>query len=172
MRIISIVPLPPSGLSACLGVVLVAAAFPPDGRAAESDVPRATMPLMKRAPTIDGRIDEAEWKSAVRNVGLVSHTTQTIAARRGVFWIGCDGRQLLLAMKTELPPDGRILTRAVADPSRDVVAAFHDDSIELVLDPARDKTDGTFYHLITNARGALYDWAVRPGRLARWTPSP
>lgn len=150
------------------------------GWAQESHGPEAALPLMQKAPAIDGRIDETQWRHAVRNVGLESRITQALATRQGVFWIGCDGRQLFLAMKTEVAPDGRILTRAVRDsPSpvtgegrggraRDLVAAFHDDSIEWVLDPKRGRTAGdrSFHHLIFNARGALYDWAVDPDNRA------
>ena len=127
-------------------------------------VPRVTMPRMKTAPAIDGLIDEEEWRHAVRSVGFVSHRTGVLGARQGVFWLGSDGANVYVAAKTEAPPDGRILTRAVPDGNRDLRAAFLDDSLELVLDPKRDRAEGdrTYYHLITNARGALYDWAVDP----------
>jgi hypothetical protein len=119
---------------------------------------------MTSAPQIDGTIEEQEWQSAVRNVGLVSHATGNMAAREAVFWVGCDGQKLYVAVKSEPPPDGQILTRAVPDDTRDQLAAFLDDSIELVIDPKRSRTSGdrTYYHIITNARGALYDWAVDP----------
>jgi len=163
MKNLSTVPLPVIRPSFWLGLALIAVSLCATGWSAQMEVPRAAMPLMRETPKIDGRIDEAEWKSAVRNVGLVSHATGAMTTRQGVFWIGCDGRQLLLAMKTELPPDGRILARAVPDPSRDIVAAFLDDSIELVFDPAHGRASGgALYHIITNARGALYDWAVHP----------
>jgi hypothetical protein len=69
-----IVPLRLNGLAPRLGLALVLAAFPVGGRSAETEMPEA----------------------AVRSAGLVSHATQAIAARQGVVWIGCDGRQLLL----------------------------------------------------------------------------
>ena len=132
--------------------------------AAEKGVPRVGLPLMAKPPTIDGAIAEEEWQGAVRNVGFLSHQTAIKTARRGVFWVGCDGTTLYLAMKTETPPGGEILVRAPGDDKRDIKAAFHDDSIELALDPKRNRPDGdrTFYHLITNARGALYDRALNP----------
>jgi len=42
--------------------------------------------------------------------------------------------------------------------------AFLDDSIELVLDPKRGRPAGDrhFYHIISNATGALYDKSVNP----------
>lgn len=127
-------------------------------------VPCVALPLMKQPPTVDGLIDEAEWKHAVRNVGIVSHRTRATTTREGVFWLGCDGPTLYLALKTEAPPDGRILTRAVPDAQHDVRAALLDDSIELVIDPKRGRTHGdrAYYHLISNGRGALFDWAMDP----------
>ncbi|MDP6359778.1 MAG: DUF6067 family protein, partial [Planctomycetota bacterium] len=132
--------------------------------AAELDKPRVTLPLMSIAPKIDGLIHEDEWIDATRNIGLIGHRSLRVTARHAVFWVGCDGKQLFIAIKTEAPPDGRILNRAVPDGRRDIIAAFHDDSIELAIDPKRERKQGsrTFYHLITNGRGTLYDRAVDP----------
>ncbi len=145
--------------SAILLAAIVAAAVSGDAGAAEPDRPRISLPRMKTPPAIDGRVEQAEWRGAVRNVGFISRVTGAVTGREGVFWVGRDDKNFLLAVMTEAPPDGRILTRAVPDPQRDVVAAFHDDSLEFVLDPGGER----FFHLITNARAALYDWAVEPG---------
>lgn len=130
----------------------------------QNAVPRVALPLMKTAPTIDGVIAEDEWASASRNIGFVGHTTGVADARCGVFWVGCDGKQFFLAMKTETPPGGEILGRAVPQDKVDVGAVWKDDSIELVLDPKRGRQTGdrSFYHIITNIRGALYDQSVNP----------
>jgi len=119
---------------------------------------------MATAPEIDGQIHEEEWKDAVRNVGFVGHRSGRLTHRQGIFWVGCDGKQLFLAMKTEAPPDGKILIRAVPDGKRDMIAAYHDDSIELALDPKRGRAEGSriFYHIIANARATLYDRALDP----------
>jgi len=150
-----------------LAVSLLGSAVAGSGMAVagEPAVPRVSMPLMSAPPTIDGLIDEEEWKHAVRNVGLVSHATGVLCPREAVFWVGSDGSDVYVAIQTEAPPDGRLVTRAVPDAAGDLRAAFLDDSIELVLDPKRDRSGGdrSYYHLITNARGALFDWAVDPG---------
>jgi hypothetical protein len=127
-------------------------------------VPRVAVPLMKHAPKIDGVIDEAEWREAVRSVDFINYGTDVATVRQGIFWLGCDGQTLYLAVKSEAPPDGRLLTRAVPDAMRDVRAVLHDDCLELVIDPKRGRAAGdrTFYHIITNARGALYDWSFDP----------
>ena len=143
---------------------LVLAWCSPPSRSEEPDAPQAALPLMRDSPKIDGRIDETEWDAAVRNAGFVSHATGRLCQREGVFWVGCDGQRLYVAVKTEAPPDGRILTRAVPVDTGDQSGVFLDDSLELVLDPKRGRTGGDqrYYHLIFNARGALFDWSVDP----------
>lgn len=150
--------------AAAASLIVVFSAAVAGAQTPESGQPKAAVPLLNAAPTIDGAIDEAEWRGALRLVDFLSKPSGAATARQAVFWLGCDGRQLYLAVKSETPPGDRILTRAVPDPERDAVAAFHDDSIELVLDPNRGRTSGDrrFYHVIFNARGALYDWAVDP----------
>jgi hypothetical protein len=148
--------------AAILPLVLAWCSTP--SRSEEPDGPQAALPLMRDPPKIDGRIDETEWNAAVRNVGFVSHATGRLCQREGEFWVGCDGQRLYVAVKTEAPPDGRILTRAVPVETGDQSGAFLDDSLELVLDPKRGRTAGDrrYYHLIFNARGALFDWSVDP----------
>lgn len=148
-------------------IALAALAAPPASVAQTPDtaVPEVRLPWMKRPPVIDGRIDEEEWRGAVRSVGLVSHHTRSAAAREAVFWLGSDGRSLFLAVKSEAPPDGRVLNRALPDGTRDIAAVLLDDTLELVLDPHRGRPAGAdrrFYHLISNGRGTLYDWSVDP----------
>lgn len=149
------------------------------GFGAEPSPPRAALPWMKQAPTIDGTIDEAEWKYAVRSIGLVSEDTGAAAQRQGMVWIGADAQRLYLAMKTEVAPDERILTRAVPDVDRDVPAVLHDDCLELVLDPQAGRGGGNreVFHLLANARGTICDWTTSPAspaakdfswRLAGW----
>ena len=132
--------------------------------AVADNVPRVRMPLMTAPPTIDGTIADDEWQGAVRNAGFVALNSDQLSGRYGDFWLGCDGTTLYIAVKSETPPDGSVLTRAVPHPKNDVTAAFHDDCLELVLDPKRGRPSGsrTYYHIITNARGALYDRAVDP----------
>ncbi|NQT17825.1 MAG: hypothetical protein HQ582_34040 [Planctomycetes bacterium] len=128
----------------------------------EPDRPRVAMPVMASVPVIDGVVGEEEWKHAVRNVGLVSSKTGALSVRQGVFWVGSDGRELLVALKTEVPPDGRILTRAVPNGSRDVPATLLDDAVELAVATGRGRPESRLLCLLANARGAIYDWAERP----------
>lgn len=128
------------------------------------EIPRLALPLMQAAPTIDGAISEEEWSGAARMVGFVSQHNGALTARQGIFWVGCDGKSLFIALRTEAPPGGQILSRAVPDGDRDIMAALADDSIELWMDPHRGKTAGDrrYYQIITNARGAIFDRSYNP----------
>ena len=87
-------------------IVITALAVPASSLAAQPPSPTVSLPLMQQRPTIDGVIDEDEWKGAVRNVGFVSHSTGRLATRDGVFWIGADlqkDRQTLERMKKRGP---------------------------------------------------------------------
>ncbi|MBI2302250.1 MAG: hypothetical protein HYU66_25385 [Armatimonadetes bacterium] len=121
--------------------------------------PEVTCPPLTTPPTVDGTIHEDEWSGAVRQVGLVSQHDLQLTARQATFWFGSDGKALYLALRTELPPGGELLNRAVPDGERDVVAALRDDSVELVLHPHLGATTGDqrYFHLIANPRGALFD---------------
>jgi len=132
---------------------------------ADPALPQAALPLMRVAPTIDGRIDEAEWTGAVRNVGLCSQHNLELGAREVVFWAGAAAQNLYLAMKSELPPGGELLNRAVPDGDRDIMAALYDDSVELVIHPHLGAATGDrrYFHLIVNPRGAMFDRSFDEG---------
>ncbi|MCD6351487.1 MAG: hypothetical protein J7M26_05160 [Armatimonadetes bacterium] len=161
----------------CCTIVLLASV----SRAAGPLRPQIAVPLMNQAPTLDGRIVEKEWAGAARMVGLVSQHGALLESREAVFWVGADPANLYLALRTELPPDGKLLTRAVPDGDRDIVAAVHDDSVELVIHPHLGATSGDrrYFHIIVNARGAMFDRTLDPTnkanpvdvswRLKNWT---
>ena len=127
--------------------------------------PRASIPEMKQAPKLDGVINENEWRDAIGNYGFVNiQPPERISNRRGSFRVGRKEEILYFAFRTEAPPKSEILTRTKPDGKQDLIGAFHDDSIEMVLAPkhGRKSGDRTFYHIIFNANGALFDWAINP----------
>ena len=75
------------------------------------------------------------------------------------FWIGCDGTKVFVAVDSETPPDGQLLTRVEPAPQHGDARVWLDDSVELVFDPLRaaPETRRRLYHAIINARGAIYD---------------
>ncbi|HOL67361.1 MAG TPA: DUF6067 family protein, partial [bacterium] len=152
-------------------------------RSGQTDMalPCLGIPFMKKPPRLDGKIEEQEWAQASRMIGFVSQHNLELTAREGIFWVGVDRENLYLAMKTEVAPDGQLLTRAVPDGQRDIVAACYDDSVELVIHPHLGKTSGDtrYFHIICNDRTAMYDRSIDPAnpqnpvntawRLKNWT---
>ena len=136
--------------------------------AAELHNPVVVLPPMAKAPAIDGAIGEEEWAGATRQIGFASHGKRRLTAREGIFWLGSDGKELFIAVKTELPPEGGLLTRVQPRENVDV-QAYRDDSLELWFDPFRKPPAGSkpaggyekriCYQIIVNALGALYDIA-------------
>jgi len=154
-------------VAASLGVTLVVAGSAWSGHKPvlpNADVPQVRLPLTKVVPTLDGTIADDEWAGAVRNAGLMTLRGGNLTSREAAFWLACDGTRLYLAVRSELPPDGQVLNRAVPNPRQDVTAAFADDSLELVLDPKRGRREGDrrFYHIIVNGRLALFDRSIDP----------
>ncbi len=141
----------------CLAIGTMLVALAPG--AAQMARPEVVLPLMSVAPTIDGVIDEAEWAGAMRNVGMYSRTLARLGDRETIFRAGSDGASLYIAVRSELPPGGELLTRAVPDGDNDVTAVTRDDSIELVVHPHLGATEGDrrYFHLIVNERGAMFD---------------
>ena len=132
---------------------------------ADMALPHVTLPLMKAAPAIDGVINEGEWAGAVRNIGMVSQHDVKLTDRAVIFWAGCDGTNLYIAVRSELPPGGDLLTRAVPDDKRDVLEATRDDSVEFIIHPHLGVTQGDrrYFHMIINERGARYDLSLDEG---------
>jgi len=153
-----VIPVPTRRSRRCISIILPLLACGTVGRTAPAP-PEVSLPLMPLAPKIDGEIDEQEWARATKLFGFVSQHDGKLTVRDGMFWIGCDGKQLFTAVKTEMPPGAGLLTRAVPDGDRDIIEVTRDDSIELWIDPHKGQTEGDrrLFQIIVNARGVLYD---------------
>ncbi len=132
---------------------------------AEMARPEVVLPLMEATPTIDGQIDEDEWAGAVRNVGMFSRRLDRLGDRSAIFWVGADGGNLYIAIRSELAPGDELLTRAVPDGDRDITAATRDETIELIIHPhlGQTKGDRRYFHIIANDRMAMYDRSLDEG---------
>ena len=67
-------------------------------------------PPMKTTPNIDGIIGADEWKAAVKISGCGWKEIQD--PREFSLWIGYDESNLYFAVRSELPPGGKLLTKA------------------------------------------------------------
>ena len=82
-----------------------------------------SVPFIKKAPVIDGRLDAGEWDSAM----AVSGSAKDMDARRTTLWM-CYGKDAIyIALQAETPPRGNLVAgqRWIN----------HDDSLELWFAP-------------------------------------
>ncbi len=63
------------------------------------------VPLMSKAPKIDGKFSNNEWQSAGIWKRSVSQKNQLLAIRNNLFYIGSDGENLYLAQQSEIKPN-------------------------------------------------------------------
>jgi hypothetical protein len=120
--------------------------------------PEASIPLMKKAPALDGVISSGEWNTM--HVGrFVSQNADFLSARPGEYWIGSDGKILYIAIRTAVHPQAGV--QATMKPRTDGGDAngklIYDDTIELWIDNNVEGKDGKFFQIMVNPLGATYD---------------
>lgn len=117
-------------------------------------------PPMKSSPIIDGVINEKEWKEAVKISGGGWKGVQD--ARQFSLWMGYDEANLYFAVRSELPPGGKLLTKA--SEGKDVA---NDDSVEIIVQPPEDRNPGPFqfgfFQMILNSEGVVWGIHHEPG---------
>jgi hypothetical protein len=144
-------------------VPLLSLVFAAAGAADDFHVPQVRLPLMKIPPTIDGTVAEDEWAGAARMERFGKKAA--LAPLEASFWVGSDGKELFLAVVSETPPGGKLLSRIVPLPDGRNARTWLDDSVELVLDPTPAAPAGQrrLFHVNINARGAIYQTAYVVG---------
>jgi len=124
-------------------------------------VPHVRLPLMKTPPTMDGEVKDDEWAGAARMERF--GWGELLSPQEASFWVGCDGKELFIAVLSETPPGGKILSRVQPVPEDGDARTWLDDSVEMVLDPVRgDPSRRRLFHVNLNALGAINDTAYRP----------
>ena len=125
----------------------------------------ATATPLKKAPTIDGKIEPGEWDGAVRTTGFqtIFNPGGFLEPRIGTSYFGFTQDRLYIAVVSEYPPDGKDHSSGAA---RDKDYVF-DECVEIWLDPNRDhrqsqQGDLRFYQMNANARGGIYDVSFDP----------
>ena len=180
----------------CLSLLLAAALAIPIGSIAfgagpperASLIPEITIPVLDvgQAPVIDGFINEDEWDMAGRIVSL--NSPDGVPQSGGIFldprdvtvWLTADEEYVYVAVKSEMPPAGGLLTSLKPYDISDT-QVFADDNVEIWLDPwngagETEKTrDMRAFQMAVNEDGAYftashgsngtYDAMWRPG----WT---
>ncbi|NOY81921.1 MAG: hypothetical protein GXP31_13070 [Kiritimatiellaeota bacterium] len=107
------------------------------------------VPFMKQAPVLDGQVKPAEWLNAV---GFDGFAWQGKLERRKVrAFVGAAGDRLCLylAVVSQLPEKGKLLTAV----DRDTLKVVYDDSIEVWIDPTPGSEHGRTFQMIVNSDG-------------------
>ena len=137
------------------------------GHAADSLKPQAgqaAVSQFKKTPTIDGKIEEGEWDGAVATTGFQAFQGNgCIDARNGQTYFGFSKERLYFAMRSEIPPDGKLQSEKT---NRDAELIW-DEGIEIWIDPNRDRResgegDQRFFNFIGNSIGTILDAAIDP----------
>lgn len=143
---------PPSAVQVLFGCFLLTSCFSQTAFAAD---PTLVAAWTKEPVTIDGRLNEAAWKSApAAGPFTVLGSKNKPSAVPTSVKVLTDGKNLLLGFKCSEP---RMNTLVAIDRKRDE-PAFLDDSVEVFIDP--DNSRQGMVHFCTNALGSIYDASV------------
>ncbi len=115
----------------------------------------------RKAPVVDGRLDEAVWARAAEADGFALLNTGDRPARPETsVKVLTDGVCLFLGFRCADPSMGALVSRPR---SRDG-QVFLDDSVEVILDPTNERR--TLFHLAANAHGSAWDTSATVRRSA------
>ncbi|NMA21586.1 MAG: hypothetical protein GX927_13515 [Lentisphaerae bacterium] len=134
-------------------------------QAEQLETPRLRIPLMQKAPQIDGRIVLEEWKGAARMERFVLRGPKAFPGEAS-FFVGSDGDKLYFAVRSQTPPDG-IRQRAMPRPGNNI-AVTADDNVEIVIIPDMQAKNLKILHSIINNRGTLYCQGNTGGNPEPW----
>ncbi|MBS3762894.1 MAG: hypothetical protein KGZ25_06280 [Planctomycetes bacterium] len=129
-----------------------------------------TVAKFQEAPQLDGKIGTEEWKPAVRVFGFQQRRGgDNLEERKAVTYLGFTEKRLYLAVVSELPPDGKLIT---TQKNRDS-SLIRDDSVEIWIDPhwkkrKAGKGNQTYFQTMINSAGTIFDKKYDP---AGGTPS-
>ena len=114
------------------------------------------IPVLERAPKIDGEVDPAEWRGALHFTEFkeTAEKRQSDVVPPGLrteAWLARTPAGLCVAFRCYHDQMGQMVTAVTSHDG----PVWADDSVEVFLDA--QGTRFSYYHFITNAAGALYD---------------
>jgi hypothetical protein len=113
------------------------------------DRPLFTLPRIA-SPKIDGTLNDPEWAKAARMTNFVGLNDNAIVEDQTVVYGGWDDEALYFAFECLDPKQRPLVTRATGRDGQ----PYSDDAIDIFLQPGEGKP---YYHLVSNAAGAIYD---------------
>jgi len=120
-------------------------------RLAGNAVPELTVPLLAKAPAMDGTVNEAQWAGAAVIPQFVTMDGSPNLTQRTVCRVARTAQSLVVAFQC-YDSDVANVSRKVKE--RDG-AVWTDDSVEVFLAPAGEGKE--YLHFIVNAAGTQYD---------------
>jgi len=121
--------------------------------------PTLLIPATENPPTIDGKIDDAEWADAAAVTGLIQPQSSLLTPPGGVIYVKHDAERLYLAFRCKLLP-GMVPTRRYRQRDEPVYMDSH--QVELWLTPPVPDAKTWAYQFIGNAYGAVFDNLQHP----------
>ena len=106
-------------------------------------------PITESPPVIDGKILPGEWRDSLSFDGMRHASGGKLEWRSAKSFITSDGTSIYLAMETELPGDGSLVTGK----QQNGIQACFEDIAEFFIDPAPDADVGINHHLLVNSAG-------------------
>ena len=118
------------------------------------------IPLLSKAPVLDGKLDDACWRLAAK-LAFSQQITGKPASEKTEAWLARDDKYLYLGF---LCHESQIknIVRKVYEFDAGIQV---DDSVEVFLDPGTDSE--TYYHFLISASGAVADQKVTKGEKTR-----
>ena len=135
--------------------------------------PRVAVPSTGKPPTIDGKVEDAEWAAASKLTGFIGVDTPRwkgvagfdLVSAQTTVWVTCDKENLYVAWRCEEPEIETLVVKQQKTP-RDG-SLWWDDCVELFLSPTNSDAH---FHFIINSKAGVYDAKNAPGekRGAAW----
>jgi len=105
------------------------------------------VPLMSKAPVIDGQIGPKEWRVSVGFDGF--QWGGKLARRRVKGFVGATDNHIYVAIQSQMPDEGALK----AEIATDSLKAVHDDAVEVFVCPTPDAEDRVDYQCLVNSLG-------------------
>ncbi len=112
-----------------------------------------TLPLLEKAPVLDGAFSPDEWRGCAGFDGLTQATGNRagkLDERSGRTYVGATVDALYIALVTELPDGGGKL---VTDTKDDIFKVVFDDSFEIWIDPDPANAKANVFQSLFNSLG-------------------
>jgi len=135
--------------------------------------PVATIPLIERAPAVDGKVDDAEWAGAAALpdfMTLDARRHEGVAPRyRTRVWLQYDREALYIAVRAEYPD---WVKEDVAVSTKHDETSGREAHFDFFLNPGVQWDAGEFWHFCGNPTGVLFERHLANHALGMaWNPA-